>query len=301
MHRQSIRSPSPLLAGLAGVLCSAPVMAEATWADLPGVLLLALAAGAYLYARTAMWWIFGLTAVAWLYRLFTGERSGRTASSLDDEYVFQPDAALLSRVWSLMPVAHIVLTGLSVLCIVLVLMGQSMGFRYEELREAKGAASKHKPIPSRPEDFPSATDRVSFKSQMKTWRKHSPNGMPWPGQSQDKALYIPGLQVEATGGQASIDMVNASSAPLYVKLCQPGSAKCRALRHVFMDHGSKFTLKELAPGDYEVRYLDLSRETAARSRTIMVPEGRTLPVSLTIFGKTEKGQGDFAEMALAGF
>lgn len=301
MFPSSIRSASPLLAGLAGILCSAPAMAEATWADLPGVLLLALAAGAYLYARTAMWWIFALTAVAWVHRLFAGEPSGRAASSPGDEYVFRSDAGLLSRAWSLMPVAHIVLTGLSVLCIVLVLMGQSMGFRYEELREAKGAAAKHKPIPLRPEDFPSAADKASFKSQMKTWRKHSPNGMPWPGQSQDKALYIPGLQVEASGGQASIAMVNASTAPLYVKLCPPGTTTCRALRHVFMDHGGKFALKDLAPGQYEIRYLDLSTEAAARSRTITVPDSPELAASLVIIGKNVKGQGDFAEMALAGF
>ena len=297
LHRSPMAWPLRLLAGLAVALCGVPAMAEATWADLPGVLMLGVLASAYLYARTALWWLLGLTAVAWGVRLYVGQRD----ASAGEHTGRSRRGSVPSGALSPMPVVHLVLTGLSVLCVALVLVGQSMGFRYEALREARRAAAPPAPTALRPQDFPSAADKASFKSQMKTWRKHSPNAMPWPGQSEHKALNIPGMPVEATGGQASINMVNASAAPVYVKLCEPGAAKCRGLRHVFIDHDRAFTLKDVAPGDYELRYLDLSREAAARSRVITVPQARGLAATLTIAGQPVKGQGDFSDMALAGF
>lgn len=93
----------------------------------------------------------------------------------------------------------------------------------------------------------------------------SPNGRPWPS----RAGYIKGMPLRANGGLSKFTVDNSDGgSSVYVKLCRPSQEKCDGLRHVFIPDGSSFTMTDLAPGTYEIRYRSLSTGSMWKSEPL---------------------------------
>ena len=136
--------------------------------------------------------------------------------------------------------------------------------------------------------------RASFNdAKEKTWRRYSPNGKPWPSGGD---IDMPKL---ATGGTGSIFVYTGSTAPLYVKLCTVSLGPCKGLRHDFVGYSDGAQMNQLPPGIYEVRYIDLATEQAARSRRITIVAGNSERIQLDV--PPDRTSADFSPIAISAF
>lgn len=105
-----------------------------------------------------------------------------------------------------------------------------------------------------------------------TLPRWSPNGLPFP----DSAGYLQGLPRRAGGGLSKMTIDNTSGgADVYVKLCRASKEACNGLRHVFIPQGSTFTMLDVAPADYDIRYRNLTTGQISRSEPIEIREQET--------------------------
>lgn len=95
----------------------------------------------------------------------------------------------------------------------------------------------------------------------------SPNGKPWPG----RAAYLDGYRRRASAGLTSMTIDNANGgADVYLKLCQSSAGKCDGLRHLYIPLGAKFTMRNITPGSYDIRYRSLDTGALAKSQPIQL-------------------------------
>jgi len=59
---------------------------------------------------------------------------------------------------------------------------------------------------------------------------------------------------------------------VYVKLCQPSRTKCLGLRHTFIREGDRFTMSDIAAGEYEIRYMGIEHRRYAKSSPMKLIE-----------------------------
>jgi hypothetical protein len=106
-----------------------------------------------------------------------------------------------------------------------------------------------------------------------------PAGTSWP----DETGYL-ALPQQATGGSGVIRISRvAGIGPVYVKLCVAREAACPGLRHAFVVAGEQFSFRDVAAGDYEIRYLRIDRPlTAGRSRPLSIPDWVADPVVVAL-------------------
>ncbi|MEX3931837.1 J domain-containing protein [Paraburkholderia phymatum] len=82
----------------------------------------------------------------------------------------------------------------------------------------------------------------------------APNGAPWPA----TAGYLDGMPVGASGGHSSVTIDNSINRfDVFGKLVYNASVFDQPVRHFFVPAGRTFTLKDVAPGSYDVRYQNL--------------------------------------------
>ncbi|SEJ16223.1 J domain-containing protein [Paraburkholderia diazotrophica] len=82
----------------------------------------------------------------------------------------------------------------------------------------------------------------------------APNGAPWPA----TAGYLDGIPVGASGGHSSVTIDNSINRfDVYGKLVYNASVFDQPVRHFFVPAGRTFTLKDVAPGSYDIRYQNL--------------------------------------------
>lgn len=100
----------------------------------------------------------------------------------------------------------------------------------------------------------------------------APNGHAWPV----GAGYIEGLPLFNNDGQSEITVDNRSNGSnVFVKLVEQGAGGSRAVRQFHIPRGGRFTLRDVSPGNYEIRYMDLSSGHAAKSTPFRIDERRT--------------------------
>lgn len=68
-----------------------------------------------------------------------------------------------------------------------------------------------------------------------------------------------------------IDNTNGG-ADVYVKLCPSSLGKCDGLRHVFIPRGASFTMRNISPGSYDIRYRSLDNGTLSKSQPIQLKQ-----------------------------
>ena len=102
--------------------------------------------------------------------------------------------------------------------------------------------------------------------------KVAPNGKPWPA----TAGYLVGEPMTHTNGYSEVTVDNSrNDSDVFVKLVSLSGAVARPARQVFIPAYSKFTIKKLSPGDFDVRYRDLNSGALSRSEKLNLTERKT--------------------------
>jgi hypothetical protein len=96
-----------------------------------------------------------------------------------------------------------------------------------------------------------------------------PNGRDWPRGSG----YLRGIDVRNNNGLSSLTIDNTGSDNSYfVKLVDVSSGRPHGVRYIKVNGGSSFTMKNLSPSQYEIRYKDIVTRSAAKSEPFGVRE-----------------------------
>jgi hypothetical protein len=96
-----------------------------------------------------------------------------------------------------------------------------------------------------------------------------PNGREWPRGSG----YLRGIDVRNNNGLSSLTIDNTGSDNSYfVKLVDVSSGRPYGVRYIKVNGGSSFTMKNLSPSQYEIRYKDIVTRSAAKSEPFEVRE-----------------------------
>ena len=108
--------------------------------------------------------------------------------------------------------------------------------------DAPTEAPSTSPLPS-----PSAVPTPSLIAKPASTLSYAPNGTEWPA----AAGYLPGYDVDATGGYSTLTIDNTSNDyDVYVKLSFPGATPAAVYRHVYIPRRHMFTMEELPSGTY---------------------------------------------------
>lgn len=100
----------------------------------------------------------------------------------------------------------------------------------------------------------------------------APNGSPWP----KAAAYVRGYPVDNDDGYSNVTVDNSeNSSDVFAKLITLEGDVAFPVRQFFIPAGSKFTMKKVASGSYDIRYRDLESGQLSRSETFDVEERRT--------------------------
>jgi hypothetical protein len=99
----------------------------------------------------------------------------------------------------------------------------------------------------------------------------TPNGKPWP----KTAAYLDGYPVEDAKGLSLISIENSSSADIFLKLYRANGEKREASRYLFVPAHERFEMRGISPGEYIVRYLDLSSRKVFQERVLVIEESKS--------------------------
>ena len=131
----------------------------------------------------------------------------------------------------------------------------------------------------------------------------APNGRPWPL----NATYLAGMPRTATGGLSTLTIDNTDGgSDVYIKLCPVNPGRCSGLRHAFVPQGVAFTMSDIAPGSYEIRYRALDTGRLARSEPLQLSQVKNeegtkySKVRLTLY-KVRNGNTTFSPLSEEGF
>jgi hypothetical protein len=270
-------------------------MAEPSWGDLPRVLAQGLLLYVYYVAAMLLPWLAGAMVLAWLVHWVVVQRD-RAAPGLYRARMSDSNALGLGTARALMPVAHLVLTGGTLVALLIVGLGMATGLPLPQLRARALAKEAERKKIERSAELQRARDAASAAAADgpdPTWHQWSPNQRRWPA----TAGYLEGLPVLSGGGTGVITLVNFdhSKSALYFKLCPAGSGPCSGLRHAYVPPGQTFEMTDLAPLRYELRCVTLKTGTTQFSETIQ-PAGDGV-VRARLHVGTGTGHDGFKPMA----
>lgn len=102
--------------------------------------------------------------------------------------------------------------------------------------------------------------------------KNAPNGRPWP----KTAGYLAGEPQSHNTGHSEITIDNGrNSSDVFLKLVALQGKVARPARQIFIPAHGRFSIKNLAPGLYDIRYRDLSSGGLSRSQSMQLSETTT--------------------------
>jgi len=97
----------------------------------------------------------------------------------------------------------------------------------------------------------------------------APNGKPWPATSG----YIPGYSRLNVSGHVDVVVDNSGSLnDVVVKLYDRDRTPMAPVRVAYLRAKEKFTMAQVKPGHYDVRYLDLTTGVIKKSQPLTVKE-----------------------------
>lgn len=105
-----------------------------------------------------------------------------------------------------------------------------------------------------------------------TMPQRAPNGQPWP----QGAGYLKGEAQTRTAGYCQVTIDNrANDADMLVKLVSLADDTPRTARQIYVPAHGTFTMKNVQPGQYDVRYQDLRNGQRSRSQALTLTEKKT--------------------------
>ncbi|WP_231586539.1 J domain-containing protein [Cupriavidus basilensis] len=112
-------------------------------------------------------------------------------------------------------------------------------------------------------------------------RPTAPNGYPWPNRSG----YVPGYPVLKTNGLSTLTIDNTrNDADVFLKVFSLNAGSKTPVRFAFIKAGASFEFAGIAPGDFDVRYMDLDTGRISRSEPFTLDE--TAEYNGTQYSKT---------------
>ena len=97
----------------------------------------------------------------------------------------------------------------------------------------------------------------------------APNGSPWPVE----AGYVEGYPRQRMNGLSEVTIDNTGNgSDVFVKLVAIDTSKTMPVRHAFIPAFKQFTIQSVQAGQYDVRYLDLTDGSLARSESFDLTE-----------------------------
>lgn len=96
----------------------------------------------------------------------------------------------------------------------------------------------------------------------------APNGKPWP----ESAGYLEGYSIGDANGLSQVYIRNSSSADVFLKLYKKAGETQEASRHLFVPSHEQFKMGQISPGQYIMRYLNLSNGKVFQQRSIVIEE-----------------------------
>lgn len=130
------------------------------------------------------------------------------------------------------------------------------------------------PITIVPYDGPTVARTSSLRPTAPSWVRPdtTPFGVNWPSQ----ASYLEGARRQRTSGRSSVTVDNTrNDASVHVKLRYTGAMDSSTVREFFIPAFSSFRVESVAPGEYDVRYRDLTSGALARSEGFTLKQRRT--------------------------
>ena len=102
--------------------------------------------------------------------------------------------------------------------------------------------------------------------------KTAPNGKPWPY----SAGYLTGEPQTHTAGHSEVTIDNGrNESDVFLKLIALEGSVARPARQIYIPAHSRFTIKSLSAGNYDVRYRDLNSGGLSRSEAMRLTETAT--------------------------
>ncbi|WP_454754795.1 J domain-containing protein [Cupriavidus basilensis] len=138
------------------------------------------------------------------------------------------------------------------------------------------ASSASAPLPAREQSvaLPALAPRYARKPT-------APNGYPWP----NRTGYVPGYPVLKTEGLSTLTIDNTrNDADVFLKVFSLSAGGRTPVRFALIRAGTSFEIAGIAPGNFDVRYMDLDTGRISRSEPFALDE--TAQYNGTQYSKT---------------
>lgn len=123
-----------------------------------------------------------------------------------------------------------------------------------------------------PKTAANETQKAAPKKPPYVRPKAAPNGRPWP----TKAGYLAGEPQTHTNGHSELTVDNGqNSSDIHLKLVSLDGNIARPARQIYIPAHGQFTIKDLNPGSYDVRYRHLASGGLSRSESMTLTESTT--------------------------
>lgn len=117
---------------------------------------------------------------------------------------------------------------------------------------------------------PPSTSIISTREETRYIRPSlTPKGDPWP----ERSGYLPGYPVLNTDGLSMLTVDNTrNKSDVYLKLVSTDGARPQPVRTSYVRSGTSFTMENIAPGNYDVRYRSLDTGEIFKSERFELKE-----------------------------
>ncbi|MFY7952762.1 MAG: hypothetical protein ACOVT5_09655 [Armatimonadaceae bacterium] len=131
---------------------------------------------------------------------------------------------------------------------------------------------------SQPEYTPQPSVPMPEPAPVVTKMETAPNGVAW---SQSSG-YVRGYPKKNYGGRSTLTIDNAGTDnSFFVKLVDIADGQPRGVRYLKVNPNDSFTMDELRPSNYEIRYLNINDRRAYRSEPFSIDENTVETVNGT--------------------
>lgn len=124
-------------------------------------------------------------------------------------------------------------------------------------------------VQAQPEPAPEPSVPMPEPTPNVTKMTTAPNGVAWSRSSG----YVRGYPKRNYGGNSTLTIDNAGTGnSFFVKLVDIADGKPRGVRYIKVNPNDSFTMNELRPSNYEIRYLNINDRRAYRSEPFSINE-----------------------------
>ena len=87
--------------------------------------------------------------------------------------------------------------------------------------------------------------------------------------------YLPSKQIRDNGGNSEVTLIDNSGSNFHIKLYRRAQGEWAISRELYLKANERFTMRDLEPGEYEIRRMNVQSKNASKTRTFNLEETRT--------------------------